>query len=161
MKLIKVILALAVTALIIMQFFRVEQSNPPVTADLNAPPEVKSILKRACYDCHSNETQWPWYTHIAPASWLMAYDVHEGRHSMNYSNWGKLDEGVQARLLRLTQRDVNNGRMPPWFYVFPMHLQAWLSADERSRISDWAEAERAELDRRFEAGHPNLPPGQP
>jgi Haem-binding domain len=153
MKIIKPVAALAAIALIVVQFFRVDQSNPAVTSDLNTPPEVKAILKRACYDCHSNETRWPWYTHVAPVSWLMAYDVHEGRHSLNYSNWGKLDEGVRVRLLRLTQRDVNNTRMPPWFYVYPMHLDARLSADNRSRISDWAEAERVELIRKYEAEH--------
>jgi hypothetical protein len=153
MKIIKLIAVLTIVALVVMQFFRVDQSNPPVTGDLSAPPEIKAILKRACYDCHSNETRWPWYTHFAPASWLMAYDVHEGCNSLNYSNWGKLDEGIRSRLLRLTQRDVNSGRMPPWFYVYPLHLEARLSAGERSRLSDWAGTERAELNRKFQAGH--------
>jgi len=152
MKIIKLIALLAVIALVVMQFFRVDQSNPPVTADLIAPPEIKAILKRACYDCHSNETRWPWYTHIAPASWLMAYDVHEGRQSLNFSKWGNLDEGIRSRLLRLTQRDVHSGRMPPWVYLYPLHLEARLSADERSRISDWAGTERAELNRKFKTG---------
>src|SRR5260370_21785207 len=108
MKIIKLIVVLAAVALIVAQFFRVDRSNPPVASDLRAPPDVKGILRRACYDCHSNETRWPWYTHVAPVSWLMAYDVHEGRHRLNYSNWGKLDEGVRTRLLRLTQREVHN-----------------------------------------------------
>lgn len=154
MKVIKLIVALAVIALIIAQFVPLDRSNPPVTADLSAPPEVKVTLRRACYDCHSNETRWPWYTNIAPASWLMAYDVREGRHSLNYSNWGKLDEGVRVRLLRLTQRDVNNRRMPPWFYVHPLHPEARLSAGDRSRISDWAGSARADLIRKFEAENP-------
>ena len=161
MKVIKLIAALAVIALIIAQFVPVDRSNPPITADLNAPPEVNAILRRACYDCHSNETRWPWYTDIAPASWLMAYDVHEGRHSLNYSNWGKLDEGVRSRLLRLTQRDVNGGRMPPWFYVYPLHMEARLSDSDRPHVSDWAEAERAELNRKFEAEHQSNQTGRP
>jgi hypothetical protein len=161
MKIIKLIAALAVIALVVMQFFRIDQSNPPVTGDLSAPAEIKAILKRACYDCHSNETRWPWYTHIAPASWLMAYDVHEGRNSLNYSNWGNLDDGIRSRLLRLTQRDVNSARMPPWFYVYPLHLEARLAADDRARISDWAGTERAELNRKFQAGHQSNQTGQP
>ncbi len=161
MKIVKLIGALAVVALIVAQFFPVDRSNPPVVSDLSAPPEVKAILQRACYDCHSNETRWPWYTHIAPVSWVMAYDVREGRHSMNYSNWGKLDEGVRVRLLRLTQRDVNNARMPPWFYIYPMHLEARLAAGDRSRISEWAETARAELIRKFEAGQNSNHTGQP
>jgi len=150
MKIIKLIAALAVVALIGAQFVPLDRSNPPVTADMNAPPEVKAILNRACYDCHSNETRWPWYTYIAPASWLLEYDVREGRQSLNFSNWGKLDKGLRTRLLRLTQRDVNSGRMPPWFYIYPLHMEARLSSPERSRISDWAETGRTNLIRKFE-----------
>jgi hypothetical protein len=161
MKIIRLIAALGIVALVVMQFFPVDQSNPPVISDLNAAPEIKAILKRACYDCHSNETRWPWYTHVAPASWLMAYDVHQGRNSLNYSDWGRLDEGIRSRLLRLTQRDVNNARMPPWFYVYPLHPEARLSAGERSRISDWAETERTELNRQHQADYQRKPTGQP
>jgi hypothetical protein len=91
----------------------------------------------------------------------MAYDVHQGRHSMNYSNWGKLDEGVRTRLLRLTRRDVDNARMPPWFYIYPMHLEARLAAGDRSRIAAWTETARAELIRQFENGHHTDSSGQP
>jgi hypothetical protein len=161
LKIIKLIVALAAVALIVAQFFRVDQSNPPVLSDLSAPPDVKAILRRACYDCHSNETRWPWYTHVAPVSWLMAYDVHQGRHSLNYSNWAELEDGVRTRLLRLTQRDVNNAAMPPWFYIYPMHLEARLAASDRSRISEWAETARAELIRKFEAGQNSNHTGPP
>jgi hypothetical protein len=160
MKIVKLIVALAAVALAGAQFWPVDQSNPPVGADLSAPPEVSAILRRACYDCHSNETRWPWYTHIARVSWVMAYDVHEGRRSMNYSNWGKLDEGVRTRLLRLTRRDVDNARMPPWFYIYPMHPEARLAAGDRIRIAGWTEAARSDLIRKFENGHNTDSAGQ-
>jgi len=73
------IIALLVVAFVFIQFIPVDKSNPPVIVDIPTPPEVKAILKRACYDCHSNETVWPWYSQIAPISWLLARDVHEGR----------------------------------------------------------------------------------
>ena len=143
-----------------IQLVPVKRENPPSENDIAAPPAVASILRRACYDCHSNETRWPWYTHIAPVSWVMAYDVHEGRHSMNYSNWNGLDEGVRTRLLRLTRRDVDNARMPPWFYIYPLHLEARLAAADRNRIAAWTEAERAELIHKFGNGHNTSSAGQ-
>ena len=58
---------------------------------MNAPAPVKEVMKRACYGCHSNETVWPWYSNVAPASWLAAYDVGRGRAELNFSSWGKYD----------------------------------------------------------------------
>ena len=147
-------------ALVATQFVPAKRSNPSDHGALIASPEIEATLRRACYDCHSNETRWPWYTHIAPVSWVMAYDVHEGRHSMNYSNWNGLDEGVRTRLLRLTRRDVDNARMPPWFYIYPLHLEARLAAADRNRIAAWTEAERAELIHKFGNGHNTSSAGQ-
>jgi heme-binding protein len=62
-------------ALIVMQFVPVERTNPPVEQEVPAPANVRAMLRRACYDCHSNETRWPWYSHVAPVSWLVAHDV--------------------------------------------------------------------------------------
>ncbi len=72
-------------AFVVIQAVRFERTNPPVTADLQVEPELKRLLRRACYDCHSNETAWPWYSHVAPASWLTQYDVSEGRETLNFS----------------------------------------------------------------------------
>jgi Haem-binding domain len=70
-----------------IQLVPVDTSNPPVTADVPASAAVKGILRRGCCDCHSNETQWPWYGRIAPVSWLLARDVREGRAELNFSTW--------------------------------------------------------------------------
>lgn len=75
--------------LIVIQFIPVDTSNPPVTADIPSSPEGKAVLRRACYDCHSNETRWPWYSRVAPASWLTARDVREGRAELNFSAWNE------------------------------------------------------------------------
>jgi hypothetical protein len=65
-------------AVIAMQAVRCDHGNPPVTGEVPAPAEVKAVLRRACYDCHSNETRWPWYSQIAPVSWLVGRDVKQG-----------------------------------------------------------------------------------
>src|ERR1700753_3293118 len=78
-----------------LQFIRPRLDNPPVTADLMAPPAVKEILRRACYDCHSNETKLVWYDQPAPAYWLVVKDVKAGRRVLNFSNWDSLTKPQQ------------------------------------------------------------------
>jgi hypothetical protein len=72
---------------IMIQFVPVNRSNPPAQGDFRGSPEVVSVLRRACYDCHSNETVWPWYSRVAPLSWVIAHDVNEGRAVLNFSTW--------------------------------------------------------------------------
>ncbi len=83
---------------------------------------------RTCADCHSNQTVWPWYSNIAPASWLIARDVFEGREKFNVSLWGQQrNEGDEAAAL------VGEGEMPPWFYL-PLHAEARLSPAEQEQL---------------------------
>src|ERR1700749_1346437 len=81
-----------VVVLIAIQFVPVTRTNPPVTNALQAPDAVASILRRSCYDCHSNETIWPWYAYVAPISWLIAGDVNDGRKHLNVSSWGAMTD---------------------------------------------------------------------
>src|SRR5512140_1474651 len=89
-----------------MQLVTCTRSNPPVLADIHAADDVKVVLKRACYDCHSNETTWPWYSHVAPASWLLHYDVTEGRAALNFSDWESLPPEKRAKLQRESGEEV-------------------------------------------------------
>ena len=81
--------------LVIIQFVRPVKTNPPIDegstihARARVPSEVAAILERSCSDCHSHKTRWPWYSQIAPISWLLAHDVNEGREHLNLSNWSK------------------------------------------------------------------------
>ena len=75
----KIALIIIIVILVVIQFIPVDNANPPVTAKLDAPLDVTSVFKKSCYDCHSNETVWPWYSNIAPMSFLIAQDVNEGR----------------------------------------------------------------------------------
>jgi hypothetical protein len=120
-----------------IQLVPVDTSNPPVTADVPASPAVKGILRRACYDCHSNETQWPWYGRIAPVSWLLARDVREGRAELNFSTWNQYSTQQRVKKLKESWEEVAEGEMPPWFYL-PVHRDARLSADDRTLLRQWA-----------------------
>jgi hypothetical protein len=112
------LLALAPVAILLgvaflgMQFVRPELKNPPVTADLQVPPQVKQILKISCYNCHSNETQLPWFDHVAPAYWIVARDVKKARKHVNFSEIGKLPAAQQKATLYEAVNQIQLGAMP-------------------------------------------------
>jgi len=113
------------------------KSNPPERFKLDAPPEVTAIMQRACFDCHTNETAWPLYSRIAPGSWLMARDVTKGRSHLNLSKWGEVDEEERQLDMENAAEQVESGAMPPWFYIYPMHLGARLSDADKATLKAW------------------------
>lgn len=129
-----------VAAIVAAQFFRIEKTNPPMQAEIQAPAAVKPLLRRACYDCHSNETMWPWYSNISPVSWLIASDVNEGRKELNFSEWGTYDSAKQKRKLEEIGEEVQAEKMPLWIYTL-LHDDANLSREERNLIRSWSESE--------------------
>ena len=132
-------LGIIIVGLMLIQLIPINLSNPPIIEDLTAPPTVKSVLKRACYDCHSHETVWPWYSTIAPASWLLAWDVHEGREELNFSNWKQYSEQKKSKILKEIVEEIDEGEMPPWFYI-PLHPEASLSSEDKQQIRQWAQS---------------------
>lgn len=133
-----VLFSLALMAVCI-QFVPVRRTNPPVESDIAAPPEVQAILRASCYDCHSNETVWPWYSRVAPVSWLVGSDVSEGRSKVDFSTWNRYDAAGQARIKARLAREVGGGDMPPWYYTLK-HTQARLSPAQRQVLEAWAKA---------------------
>lgn len=121
-----------------VQFVPVDRQNPEVVADIHAPENVKAILRRACYDCHSNETRWPWYSHIAPGSWLMARDVVEGRNALNFSEWGSdfEEEETPEYFVDMCWDSIESGQMPLWFYL-PLHPEAKLTEEDLAVLKKW------------------------
>src|ERR1700731_2765263 len=117
-------------ALVLIQIIPIERTNPPVDSEIPAPPEVRAILRRSCYDCHSHETVWPWYSHVAPASWLLSYDVHQARSKVNFSRWGQYSASEQAQKIKDVWEEVEKGDMPLWYYL-PLHRNTRLSAADR------------------------------
>ena len=126
-----------IALLIVLQFLPVEQSNPAERGEFRAPADVEAVLRRACYDCHSHETVWPWYAKIAPLSFLLANDVKEGRREVNFSTWETYNDQRRARKLKEIVKEVQSGDMPPWYYV-PLHPDAKLSPIDRQAIISWA-----------------------
>jgi hypothetical protein len=107
-----------------IQFIPVEMTNPPVTETVSwDSQQTFDFAKRACYDCHSNETKWPWYSKIAPVSWFIAGDVNEAREHLNFST-GNLKEAKDAA------EEVMEERMPLRRYLF-LHSEAKLSQEEK------------------------------
>ena len=129
-------IAVGVLALGVSQLVPVDRTNPAVEEDIPAPSEVKAILKRACYDCHSNETVWPWYSRVAPVSWLVAWDVQEGREELNFSTWNRYSAKQRVKKIKESWEEIEEGEMPPWFYV-PLHPEARLANQERDRLRVW------------------------
>ena len=106
-----------------------DHTNPPVVSEPAwDTPRTRELFFRACKDCHSHETHWPWYSWVAPASWLVRDDVTEGRSKFNVSRWGQgRQEGDEAAGL------VREGEMPPWFYL-PAHPGARLDAADKQAL---------------------------
>lgn len=136
-RIFRTLLLILVVAMIIIQFVPVERTNPPVTGAIAAPPDVQAILKRSCYDCHSHETVWPWYSYVAPVSWLVAADVQEAREHVNLSAWQSYDAHKQGDLKREAWEEVEEGEMPLSYYL-TMHPEAELAEQDKDLIRAWA-----------------------
>jgi len=128
--------------LLVAQFVTIRRTNPPLKGDLPAPPQVKSLLREACYDCHSNETRWPWYTYIAPVSWLAEHDVERGRQDLNFSEWGSYYPTAQTRKLQWMDRALREESTPPWSYRI-LHPGAGLTPEDLAALGQWIESEIA------------------
>jgi len=131
----KLMLVLAVV-IVAIQFVPVSRNNPPVTSEVRGDAAATAILKRACYDCHSNETVWPWYAYVAPVSWLVADDVNEAREHMNFSTWDVYSAKQQAEHLEEIVEKVAEGDMPLWYYV-PLHSETKVSPAELDTLRKW------------------------
>jgi hypothetical protein len=133
---------------IAIQFVRPDRTNPPFAASATlqskVPPNIRTILDRACRDCHSNETRWPWYSNVAPASWLVASDVHQGRDRLNFSEWTSYSSDDQDKYLGGMCKLPQRGRMPLSQYLL-IHRDARLSADEVTALCAWSNKMRDTL----------------
>jgi hypothetical protein len=136
----------------LMQVIPMQVKNPPVTQNVPAPPQVEAILRRGCYDCHSNQTRWPWYAHVAPVSWLVARDVARGREQINFSTWDKYSDDPETviRKLRNIDKEMQGATMPLWYYLLE-HADARLSDADREAIDDWVMQSISAEDKREQA----------
>ncbi|MFH1279398.1 MAG: heme-binding domain-containing protein [Candidatus Eisenbacteria bacterium] len=119
-----------------IQFVPVDRTNPPGRSEIAAPDDVLSLLRRSCFDCHSHETRWPWYSKVAPVSWLVAHDVHEARGRLNFSVWDGLSPGKRNHDLEEIWTEVSEGGMPLGKYL-RLHPDARLSPGDLSLLREW------------------------
>lgn len=130
--------------LVAIQFIRPGRNNQPadpavdLQAVLHPPAEVSALLKEACYDCHSNETRYPWYAQVAPVSWWIANHVVEGREHLNFSEFGRLPAEDAAEAIEESIETIDEGNMPlPSYTWLGMHPRARLSAQQRGQLTGW------------------------
>jgi hypothetical protein len=150
MRVFRGLFLLGVVALLLIQLLPSGRSNPPVVPaqtierTLTVPADVKAILDRSCHNCHSNDTVWPWYAHVAPISWLMVGDVNAAREDMNLSEWGEANTDAQRDTLLEVCRQVKKGAMPLSSYRL-LHREAALSAADVATLCAWSEQARKDL----------------
>lgn len=151
LRIIKWVAIVLVLGFVGIQFVRPARTNPVIDqsqtleAHTRMTPEVGTIFERACNDCHSSRTTWPWYTNVAPVSWWVIDHVNHGREHLNYSEWGKMKPADQNKSLQEICEEVEDGNMPLPSYL-PMHPNARLSEQDKRVLCDWTEAERQRLD---------------
>lgn len=120
-----------------IQLVPVSRENPSDGQPFAAPPEVQAVLRRACFDCHSNETVWPWYAYVAPASWLVAHDVEEGREHLNFSHFATYSEDKRGSKAEEMLEEIGRQKMPPSQYLL-LHSEAKLSPADVEVLRRWA-----------------------
>lgn len=127
---------------VIMQFFPIDKTNPPVdqAKDFltmeNAPVEVAQLFKTACYDCHSDETNYPWYTSVAPISWFIKGHIDEGHEHLKFSTWGDYNAKQKAHKMEEIIEVVDGKEMPMLTY-WMIHWDAKISVEQRTQMTDW------------------------
>jgi hypothetical protein len=131
-----------------IQFVRPERTNPPFSAAASllakTPPEITALLDRSCRDCHSNDSRWPWYSNVAPASWLVARDVRQAREHVNFSEWVAYSSDDQDKFLGAMCKLATRGRMPLPPYVL-IHRSAKLSPADITALCAWSDKMRDTL----------------
>ncbi len=132
------------------QFSRPARTNPKedqslaLQAHVQVGPQVAAILDRSCNDCHSNKTRWPWYSNVAPVSWLVIDHVNHGRSHLNFSEWGRYNQREAEGMLSEICKEVKSGAMPMSSYT-PLHPGSKLSPDDVKTLCDWTNAERERI----------------
>ncbi|HWR51001.1 MAG TPA: heme-binding domain-containing protein [Bryobacteraceae bacterium] len=144
-------IALVIAAVFVLaQVVRPDRTNPEeqqartLYAKANVPENVRGIFERSCRDCHSNRTTWPWYTNVAPVSWMLADHVKDGRKELNLSDWAQYDAKRADHKLEEICEQVEKGEMPMSVYV-PLHPEAKLTEADKQVLCGWAKGEREKL----------------
>ena len=137
-----------VVAFAAMQLAQPARTNPPVKTDFlkttAAPPDVAAMFRAACYDCHSHETRWPWYSYVAPMSWQIADDVNRGRRHVNLSEWPADNPDLARKKIEDMSDEIDDGDMPMKKYTL-IHKDARLTSQQRDTLTQWLNAQASAL----------------
>lgn len=150
MKIIKKILLGLLVVLILIQFFRPARNtdNGIMSADIsrvvNIPFNIQQRLKTSCYDCHSNHTNYPWYSNIQPVGWWLTHHIKEGKAELNFNEFSFYSKRRQLSKLKAIGESINDGSMPLSSYTL-IHRNANLSAEDKKMIVDWTETTKDSL----------------
>jgi hypothetical protein len=121
-----------------------DRASAPLLPGAEIAPSVTNVFGHACFNCHSEKTRWPWYSNVAPVSWLVENDVKRARKHLNLSRWDSLDPAEQRLLLTAIATVIENREMPPHRYLV-LHPEAKLSADDAVQVIEWTRDERRRL----------------
>ncbi|WP_292655779.1 heme-binding domain-containing protein [Nitratifractor sp.] len=141
MRTLKVFLGWLIGGLLVVQLVQIKVPEPPKAGsqdEIKAPKEIMALLKKSCYDCHSNHTRWPWYSHIAPISWEVDSHVRDGRDWLNFSIWNRYSEEKKQKFYKGIAKSID-WKMPPADYMW-IHKDARLTPQERQAIKTWAQS---------------------
>lgn len=150
MKWYKKILPAVLVVFIAIQFIQPAHNSSgqalptDITKTIRVPDNVLNIFKKACYDCHSNNTRYPWYVYIQPTGWIMARHIRNGKDNLNFSDFGSYSQRKQANKLRAIETSIKEGSMPLPAYTI-MHTDAKLSAEDKKLINDWTSVAKDSL----------------
>ncbi len=143
----KKIMLVLLTIIVLIQAIRIDKANPPMNQEkdfINSkhpPAGVANLIKTSCYDCHSNETIYPWYTNLAPVSWWIKDHINEARHHLNFSEWETYSSKKADHKLKECVEMVQEGEMPLYSYTL-MHSNSSLSEDQKHALVVWFESLR-------------------
>lgn len=136
-----------IVILTLMQFKQIDKTNPEYNEaedfiTMTQPPtEIATLIKDACYDCHSHQSKYPWYTNIAPISWMIEHHIEEGREHLNFSKWTSYDAKKADHKLEECIEEIEEGKMPMKSYVV-IHSEAKMTKEQQKALIDWFGSQR-------------------
>jgi hypothetical protein len=149
-KVLKVIVILIAVCLIVLQFFQIDRAAVPVIptqtlkAAVNVPPDVSQMLVRSCNDCHSDQTQYPWYSYFQPVGWFVKGHIEDGKKELNFSKFNTYEPKKKVRKLEEICEMVQDGSMPLPSYTW-IHRSAVLTNSDAQALCDWVDVEKAKI----------------
>lgn len=140
-RILKILFIILVIGFVALQFFQPKKNLEAATGDdllsaMQVPDDVSEILKNSCYDCHSNNTRYLWYHQISPVSWMVDHHIQEGKHELNFSEWGKMDVYDQITDLEDISKEASRKTMPLKSYLL-LHSSAKLNQEQIDRLEKW------------------------